>query len=49
MLRKAGQTPMLSGSSSAEEGWTDTNTYWITLSNPFALEKRIAPGWISLL
>ena len=33
-------------SSSAEEDWTDTNAYWKTL-NPFALEKRVAPGWIS--
>ena len=34
----------VSGSSSAEEGWTDTMLTGNTL-NPFALEKRVVPGF----
>ena len=39
----------VSGSSSAEEGYTDTNTYMKNTLNLLALEKGVAPGWISLL
>ena len=34
----------VSGSSSAEKGWIDTNTYWKTTMNPFTLENGVSPG-----
>ena len=37
----------VSGSSSAEEGCTDTSAYW-KHSNFFAPENGVVPGWISL-
>ena len=53
LLKKAGQTPMLTGSSFAEESWTDTNSYWVALllskagqTPTLTSSSSVEEGWI---